>query len=87
VTLPEPLFNTAWEAAEWRKARIRELEAALRALTAEAPSYDDWEGEMACAYCHQWVGAHAEDCPWVRAKSLLGDNEPDVDGTSAAPSA
>jgi hypothetical protein len=63
-------------------ARIRELEAALRALVATEPRCADLSGEPVCAYCYGWrslVGSdalvHEADCPWLTAKALLGEEE------------
>lgn len=60
------------------KAHLRDLEAALRALTAAEPTYESDYGGLMCGYCD--VGAevpgapfafrHAPDCPWLRAKAL-----------------
>jgi hypothetical protein len=63
--------------AEHATRRETELEAALRALTAEDPAEDLGSiGELTCVYCRRgaWVTApieHAEACPVARARALL----------------
>lgn len=68
------------------KARLRELEAAVRALIAgrrddhDTPCFSDERGRVYCYWC---AGAgdgdesdhtpirHDAECPWLRAKALL----------------
>lgn len=72
--------------AEGRERRIRELEATLRALLPEDPTHDAYELRdgswyKACAYCERREVSHilgldhAEDCPWARARALVGEGE------------
>lgn len=66
--------------------RADDLEEALRALTAVEPLYESPYGNTVCVYCSGWarnvdapgggsreVMDHEPDCPWVRARALLGE--------------
>jgi hypothetical protein len=82
--MAEPLFNTAWEAAEWRKARLRKLGAVLRELVTPEPlGFTESEGEH-CLHCdgfwpateperHEQPFPHTPNCPWAKARALLGE--------------
>ena len=61
------------------RERVSDLEAALRALVAVEPlaaCYQDYHYHY-CLFCDVESKAlpfpHKEDCPWVRARSLLGE--------------
>jgi hypothetical protein len=76
--------GTAWE--EWSLARIRELEAALRALVAVESTYTDYSygrDVERCVFCEggeerdpeqrfHYRFVHDPDCPWLRARVVLG---------------
>ena len=84
---PYSVLLDAQEAARRSRERIRELEAALRALTAREPvGYTTLPDRTLVPYCLQCDGpprggfpvpspliVHAPDCPWVAARALLGE--------------
>lgn len=55
---------------------LRSALAALVAIDPREPSEID--GSLSCHFCHEWYSGleprHTEDCPWVRAKALLGED-------------
>jgi hypothetical protein len=79
---PDDVDVTPTAAAE----RIKALEGALRALVADEPIDN---GPDACLYCDaltrfQAPIRHADDCPWVAARALLGQPTTSPPGTISA---
>lgn len=69
-------FNALLDRYQERGARIKELEAALRALVETEPKYTNQYQDSCCVYCEgegAWSDTvvHAPDCPWVAAKALV----------------
>ena len=62
------------------KARIAELEAAVRALRLEDPFFaSEAGGDIYCFYCSQWQPdqwddpQHEDNCPWLTSGKLVGE--------------
>jgi hypothetical protein len=83
--------------AEEHAAAVADLEAALRALVAVEPLGESDYGGLYCCYCpddatldppgsHDYgKKGHHPDCPWVRARTLLG-HAPQEGQASGTPS-